>query len=514
MNNIFPFNLLTPETFTKVEPKINIEPSVELKDNKKKERKELLQKMFNSRQFNNKIYVFGFGAVARPLLFMLLKVVRMNPSNITVIDKIDKSDENEYFRKMGVHFVKKLIEKSSYLELLKDIKVGDIIIDCAYNINTKDMLSFCQERGCHYINSCIEFWDYKGVVDPIEYSLYYKQNELQALDDSYKQKKYNAIISMGCNPGNVSIWTKIGLMKINQKYKHPYKNFAELAQKLGVQVIHVSERDTQRTKDSKRVNEYCNTWSSDGEAFCEEALGCIEASWGTHEKTVPSDMLLLKDNFILLNRLCIYTYAQSVVPIYGRYFGYMIRHDEANTIGKNLEVKDVSGGIVYKPSVYYVYHPCDSAKISMEEIKERNFKYQKKWRLLTHEIEDGRDILGLTFYLENKEVYWIGSVLDVKEARELFDNMFDEWVNATNVQVVAGYLSGILHIMDLIDSGNNLGMMTPDDLPYKKMFNMMKPLLGEFLFTKIDDFKLIKYMKTFTGKNTETDEWQFENFIV
>ncbi len=473
-----------------------------------------LRSMYNTYNFNGNIYLFGYGAIGRPLLFMIMKIVKINPKNITIIDKIDKKDELKDLLNLGVTFVKSLINKDTYKNLLKNIKKGDLIIDCAYNIYTYDFLNLCQEKGCHYINSCIEDWDYKGIVDPIEYSLYHKHLEIQNLNKSFKTKNYNAIVSMGCNPGNVSIWNKLGLEKINEKYHHKSKTFAELAQKLGVQVIHISERDTQRSKKAKRVNEYCNTWSSDGEAYFEEALGCVELSWGTHERKTPNDVVKLENNFLILDKMGLYTYAQSVVPLYGRFIGNIVRHDESHTIGKTLEIKDSNGKIIYKPSVYYVYHSSNAARMSIEELKERDYEYQTNWRLMTDEIVNGRDILGLTYFLNNKEVYWIGSILCIDEARELFEYKFNEWVNATNVQVMAGYLGGVLHLIDLINSNNNLGLMTPEDLPYKKIFKLTKPFFGEFIFKKIEDFQLTKYDKKFTNKNSYTDNWQFENFLV
>jgi homospermidine synthase len=51
---------------------------------------------------------------------------------------------------------------------------------------------------------------------------------------------------------------------------------------------------------------------------------------------------------------------------------------------------------------------------------------------MTDEIIDGRDVLGLTYYLENGEVFWIGSTLGIDEARKLFDSEFNDYVNATN----------------------------------------------------------------------------------
>jgi homospermidine synthase len=444
---------------------------------------------------------------------MLLKVININPSNIIVIDKHNKNNEIKMFTSVGVKFIKINITINTFKNVLKNIKKNDIIIDCAYNISTDDMIILCQEIGCHFINSCIGNWNYEEELCPIKYSLYYRNKELHKLNNSFIKKNFNAIISMGCNPGNVSIWMKYGLEKINEKYKYICLTHADLAMRLGVQVIHISEKDTQRTNDEKAINEYCNTWSSDGNGFYNELLGGVEASWGTHEKILPLDTVLFKDNFILLNRMGIYTMAQSVVPIYGRYIGNVISHDEANTIGDYLQVIK-NNKLIYKPSVYYVYHPCNSARMSVEELKERALTYQDNWRLLTYEIINGRDILGLTYFLENKEVYWIGSILSVTEARLLFDNKFDEWINATNVQVMAGYLSGILHIIDLIQENKNNGIMFPEDLPYDKIMKLSKPFLGDFIFTKINDFKLLKYTKNFKDKDTYTNEWLFDNFLV
>lgn len=492
-----------------MEDNINYNKNSFLRENRIKK----IRSMYNNIEFKGKIYFFGCGAVGKPLLLMLLKIVKINPKNILLIDKEDLTDEIKIFTDLGVNYIRTIIDEKTYKIILRNAGKTDIIIDCAYNINTYDLINLCAQKGCNYINSCIEDWDYKTVADPIKYSLYSKHKELEKLNDTFPIKTFNAIVSMGCNPGNVSIWIKVGLEMINKKYNHTYQSYAELAKKLGIQVIHISERDTQRTKVGKRVNEYCNTWSTDGESFFEEALGCVEASWGTHEKKVPEDVIKLEDNFIILDRMGIHTYAQSVVPLYGRFIGNIIRHDESHSIGKELELKE-NNEIIYKPSVYYVYHPCDSARVSIEELKEKDYEYQKKYRLLTDEITRGRDILGLTFYLENKEVYWIGSILSIDEAREIFEYSHNKWINATNVQVMIGYLSGIIHLIELINEDKYNGLMFPDNLPHKKIMKFSKAFLGEFIFKKIDDFQLIKYDKKFTNNNSYTNDWQFENFVI
>ena len=473
-----------------------------------------IKSMYNSYEFNNKIYMIGYGSVGRPLLYMLLKILKIQPENITVIDKMDKINEIYEFMKLGVKFIKVHITKDNYLQLLKDISKNDLIIDCGYDLSTNDLIELCQNKGCNFINSCIDDWDDVHCGDEvINNTLYMRNNRLMNLNNSYKNKNFNAIISMGCNPGNVSLWVKIGLEQINKKYGFKYNNHAELSKNLGIKVIHISEKDTQLSKKIKKQNEYQNTWSSDGEAYYNEAIGPLEISWGTHEKTIPQNTIYNDKNFIIVDRLCCDTYAQSVVPIYGRFKGNIISHDESNTIGKTLEIcKD--GKIIYKPSVYYVYQPCNSAKLSLDELRDREYVHQENYRLLTHEIKSGRDILGLTYYLENGEVYWIGSALSIEEAREIYENKFDDWINATNVQVVAGYLGGILHIIDLIKENKNMGIIVPDDLPHEKIMLLTKPFLGDFIFKKIDGFKLMNYDGKASTSNKYTNEWLFENFIV
>lgn len=85
---------------------------------------------------------------------------------------------------------------------------------------------------------------------------------------------------------------------------------------------------------------------------------------------------------------------------------------------------------------------------------------------MTDEIIDGRDVLGLTYYLESGEVFWVGSTLGIDEARKLFEPDFKQWVNATNVQVLAGYLSGIHYILELDAKNEKHGLLCPDELPY------------------------------------------------
>jgi homospermidine synthase len=78
----------------------------------------------------------------------------------------------------------------------------------------------------------------------------------------------------GANPGLISHFVKQALLNIAADegvtaaadYSEPRtrREWAALAQHLGVQVMHIAERDTQVASIPKRRGEFVNTWSVDG----------------------------------------------------------------------------------------------------------------------------------------------------------------------------------------------------------------------------------------------------------
>jgi homospermidine synthase len=490
----------------------------------KSERLAELSKRYQTiKNFNGKMWMIGFGAVGPALMYMILKVFAIKPENITVFDKDIRAKEKVNTVNKSLNFINVDIKEDNYKTVLQNVEKDDIIIDCSYNIYTLDLLELCQEKGCSYINSSIEDWSYMDQNDVIKYSLMYKRQLLEKLNNSFDNKKTNFLVSMGCNPGNVSIWAKFGLDLIKAEYNRTHddqidsEDYGEIAYKLGVDVIHISEKDTQKTKIPKREDEYCNTWSSTAESMYEEGIGPVEVSWGTHEKTIPHDAVSLpKDNGegVILKRRGISTFGQSYVPISKNFIGMLIRHDEAFTIGRELSYYQ-DNKLIHKPSVYYVYHPCDSTISSFHELREKNLKYQSSNRLLTHDITEGNDELGLTFFLNNGDIYWVGSLLDIEEARELYNNEFTPYVNATLTQVVGGFLGGLLYIVDEISAKRYHGLLSPDDLPYEKILNFSLPFFGEFVFKKVTDWTPMKYDNNFPGRlENKITALQFENFIV
>lgn len=485
-------------------------------------RKKKFDDMKKKTKFAGHVYILGCGNMGTIMAYTIDLILDMPLTNITIFDKEDYRYKIMPLIRRGVTYKKVEIKAHNYKDVLGKLTLGDILVDCTYCIATIDLLKYCQERGAGYINSSIEDWDDDSAEDCVEFTMKRRVEELDKMNAEFKKKglNYNAIISMGCNPGNVSIWTKKGLEEIYKFYNKnfEYKTFADLAQKLKVNTIHIAEKDTQKTVDPRKEDEYCNTWSSHGESWFSEASAPVEISWGTHEKVIPEEMKpaidpYKNDNYMVFNKRCFSSYAQSYTPISKNYVGMLVAHEENFTIARELTVYD-KDKIVYKPSVYYVYHPCDSTMNATYEVKEKNNKWHDKVRLLTDDIERGRDELGMCFFLENGNIFWIGSILDINEARDLFDNKINEYLNATNVQVVGGYFSGFMYLVELANNKMFRGLMCPDELPHEKIWEISSPFLGPFIFMQVEDWVPHSYKDEYLQETKRDKNWQFYNFLV
>ena len=333
-----------------------------------------------------------------------------------------------------------------------------------------------------------------------------------------------AVIEHGANPGLISHWTKQGLIDIGQKLLEDKKvtgaaaeelrqliadhTFNRLAMKLGVKVIHCSERDTQITDRPKQVDEFVNTWSIEG--FREEGTTTAEMGWGTHEKELP---LLAYEhaqgprNQICLARMGINTWVRSWVPYYS-INGMVVRHGEAFTISDKLTVWD-DGRPVYRPTVHYAYCPCDCAIASLNELRGYDYQLQPNLRIMNDEITSGADILGALLMGHAYNSWWTGSILTIEESRRLVPNQ-----NATTMQVA---ISAVAAAMWMIQNPH-CGVLVPDDLPHDYVLEISRPYLGQSLSIASDWTPLADYANVFEGFDYTdldwNDPWQFKNFLV
>lgn len=478
--------------------------------------------------FGKRVLFMGYGAVAQCALPIFVKHFRIPLSNITVLDAEDRSEVLKPWTAQGVRFVRCRITPENLGSVLaKYVSADDLLIDLAWNIDCCELLQWCHDHGVLYINTSVEVWDpYAGATrkHPTERTLYWRHMKIRRMMAGWDKLGPTAVLEHGANPGLISHWTKQGLIDIAERLLGDGKaqgadaeeirhfvtdrTFNRLAQKLGVKVIHCSERDTQVTDRPKQVDEFVNTWSIEG--FREEGITTAELGWGTHEKTFPPLTYQHAEgpgNQICLARMGINTWVVSWVPHYC-IRGMVIRHGEAFTISDRLTVWE-DGKPVYRPTVHYAYCPCDSAIVSLEELRGRDYVLQSKLRIMTDEIIGGTDILGALLMGHAYKSWWTGSVLSIEESRRLVPNQ-----NATTMQVAVSMVAAALWAVE----NPNRGVCEPEDLPHEFILKTASPYLGQSLSIPSDWTPLKHYVNNFEGYHQPDldleDPWQFKNFLI
>jgi homospermidine synthase len=479
-------------------------------------------------EFNKKILFVGYGAVAQCTLPILVKHIKVPCKNITVMDFEDRRDLLRSWINRGVRFVRKRVTRDNMGTLLgKYLGVGDVLIDLAWNIDCCEILKWCHDNGVLYVNTSVELWDpYENAKNaPLQkMTLYWRHMNIRRMIAKWSEPGPTAVLEHGANPGLISHFAKQGLIDIANRLLRDKKvsgldaeelqqfikdgEFNRLAMKLGVKVIHCSERDTQITDKPKQVDEFVNTWSVEG--FREEGTTTAEMGWGTHEKELPALAYEHPDgprNQICLARMGINTWVVSWVPDYCIH-GMLVRHGEAFTMSDRLTVWE-KGKAIYRPTVHYAYCPCDSAIASLNELSGCDYELQEKQRILNDEIVSGSDILGALLMGHAYEAWWIGSDLSIEESRRLVPHQ-----NATTMQVA---ISVVAATMWMIENPAR-GVVVPDDLPHEYVLKISKPYLGRWISKPVDWTPLKHYTNTFRGYNNPQvdldDPWQFKNFLI
>jgi homospermidine synthase len=459
---------------------------------------------------------------------MVLQLIDVPPKNVTIMDFVDNRARVKSSLAKGAKYVQHRITEDNYKVILKEyVGKGDLIIDLAWNIDCRAMLQWCRDNEVLYVNTSVEEWDpYKDEVrnDPTKYTLYTRHMEIRELLAKWGDNNgTTAVVDHGANPGLVSHFTKQALIDMSHKlFKEKpkdarrkkiemalqEKDFARIAMLMGVKVIHISERDTQITDQPKQLNEFVNTWSIEG--FYEEGVAPAELGWGTHERNIPRGAFFHKigpKNQICLSSLGMKTWVRSWVPC-GEITGMVIRHGEAFSISDRLTVWE-KGKAVYRPTVHYAYCPSDVAINSLHELEMRQFHMQEKQRIMSDEIIDGRDELGVLLMGHDFNAWWCGSLLDIHTARKLIPHQ-----QATTMQVAISVVAAAIWMI----KNPKRGFLLPDDLDHDFILKVSRPFINPFVSRAVDWTPLknlnTKFTKFDMPRPKEEDVWQFTTFLV
>jgi len=480
-------------------------------------------------KFDGKLLIIGCGSVSQCAIPLVLKLIDIEPGKVNVMDFVDNRPRIKDAIEKGVNYTMERVTADNYGTLLqKYVGPGDMIIDLAWNIDCLAIVKWCRDNQVLYINTSVEDWnpyEDKERNDPTKYTLYSRHMEIRSKLREWGENKGTptAIVDHGANPGLVSHFTKVALMDMAKKILKEKPNdlrreqleinlknkeFAKLAQLEGVKVIHISERDTQITNNPKKVNEFVNTWSIEG--FFEEGVAPVELGWGTHERYVPQNAYFHKvgpQNQICLTSLGMKTWVRSWVPS-GEITGMVIRHGEAFGISDRLTVWE-NGKAVYRPTVHYAYCPTDEAINSLHELEMRQYKLQEKQRIMSDEIIDGRDELGVLLMGHDFTSWWCGSLLDINEARKLVPHQ-----QATTLQVAISVVAAVVWMI----KNPNRGFLLPDEVDHEEILKIAVPYIKPFVSQPVNWTPLKNLNTKFTKfdiiRPKEEDVWQFVTFLV
>jgi homospermidine synthase len=481
--------------------------------------------------FGGSVLILGSGSVSQCLQPLLLRHFEMDFTKLTVMDFEDLRSIATDTIAAGAQYVLERITPSNMASLLsKYVGNGDLLIDLAWNIDSGEIIQWCHDNGVMYLNTSVELWDpYDVSLPPTERTLYVRHMALRKRVAKWREPGPTAIIEHGANPGLVSHWMKIGLTDVARAMlRHGFgpgrdlggerwavleraladHDWPRLAMLTGTKVIHISERDSQISERPKKVDEFVNTWSIAG--FHEEGIAPSEMGWGTHERRLPKGAQVHKygpGNQICLSQMGINTFVRSWVPG-GDIIGMAVRHGEAFTMSDYLTVwRD--GVPIYRPTVHYVYMPSDAAIASLHELRMRHYDLQPDQRIMNDEIVDGKDELGVLLLGHEETGWWVGSQLDIHEARRLVPHQ-----SATTLQVAASVLGALFWMI----RNPRKGLCVPDQLPHKEILEVANQYLGPTPSLHTDWTPLKGRFDPFEHWGNplpdEKDLWQFESFLV
>ena len=460
--------------------------------------------------FDGKIVQFGFGAVGKSFYEKVRKEIKFDENKYYVITA-NKEEFTAYVNLGGMvaNFIVAEIAKDNFEQVFsKYLNEGDLLIDFADTVGTKDICKWCAEKNIMYINTGEADWPENW------YSIFnenLKKQEIKAYYQNINEKnKYPIVLQHGNNPGLVSHFVKAGLEYIvNNQYKKnkeikeliKHNKFNEVAQKIGLKMIHVNDIDLQKINETYNKDTLYNTWCVD--SFFFEMLSEATFDIGTDEKITYTDDCKLLDNvngFIEFKNLAIDKKCKTIYPN-GKFNGFLVPHEETITIAKSLEVRQ-NNKTIYRPSVMFIYSPCEyarkyfeTAKIGEyvdskvpkqldaeskdEEIIVRGYKYPKNATIVYKEnIESGTEYVGVLLLGNNFNPVWVGNRIEIPY---LYKHEKDSyWQTPTITPVAMSALSAVCWMIKNKDKG---GIYFPEDIPdYKYIIKTAEKYISKTIY--------------------------------
>ncbi|MBV2144281.1 homospermidine synthase [Falsochrobactrum sp. TDYN1] len=465
------------------------------------------------------LIMIGFGSIGCGTLPLIERHFKFDKSRMVVIDPSEKN--RKILDDRNIRFIKEAVTKENCRELLgsllQDVEGQPFVVNLSVDTSSLDLMRVSRKHGALYIDTVVEPWlgfYFDAKADNAARTNYALRETVRA-----EKRKHpggpTAVSCCGANPGMVSWFVKKALINLASELALDFvepaaddrESWARLMKKAGVKGIHIAERDTQRAKMPKPFGTFWNTWSVEG--FIAEGLQPAELGWGTHEKWKPKNARRQKKG----NKAAIFleqpggnTRVRSWCPTHGAQYGLLVTHNEAISIADFFTLRNKKGKLDYRPTCNYAYHPCNDALLSLDEMFGASGKAQPVQHVLeASEIVDGTDELGVLLYGHDKNAYWYGSHLSVKEACRLAP-----YQNATGLQVASAVLAGMVWALENPQSG----IVETDEMDYRRCLEVQAPYLGPVEGYYTDWTPLEGRGALFAEDVDKSDPWQFRNILV
>lgn len=471
-------------------------------------------------KFDGRIVQFGFGAVGKSFYEKISKEIKFDENKYFVITM--NSYEFDAFVNLGglvSNFLVREVTRDNFKEVFGAIlQEGDLLIDFADTVGTKDFCMWCADNNIMYLNTGEADW-------PDHWYSIFEENELkrsirEAHQKSESTNKYPIVLQHGNNPGLVSHFVKAAIEYIvNTQFKKDRQlkelikrgRFNEVAKNLGIRMIHVNDIDLQEVKDEYSDNILFSTWCTD--SFWFEMLSEATANIGTHEQIDFEDECNLVDydkGYLEFQKIAADKKCRTVYPG-GEFEGFLVPHEETITIAKNLEVKD-GEKVIYRPSVMFIYSPClyatnyfSKAKVNdypnpdplkPQDVENENgqtiirgYVYPQNFEIVYQEkIAQGTEYVGVLLLGDNFEPVWVGNRVETSFLNK--DKHASYWQTPTITPVAMSALAAVCWMLKNREKG---GIYFPDDIPdYKNIIQTAEKYISKTIY------------KTFTKKELES----------
>lgn len=425
---------------------------------------------------NNKILI-GLGAIGKSFLRILKENDMFDVEEFYCIDCTDEA--RSYFISMGgmdSHYISCKLERDNYRSVLDMSSQGDYILDFAINVKNLDLLDYCMKNRIHYLSLADASW----FPDPTWINTYQHYKDYRNIRSNLDDNTFpTCVVEFGMNPGLVSCFMKQCIDDIVEKDQSPYvsrnrkklqalldeNKYNEVARKLEIKYVVEIDNDNQQFAIEESEGTVYSPWCPF--AYHMETLSAPEIYFGTKKEFYLHDYLSdcdPKDYFVALTKSGIdcreYIYSPQ-----GAVDGFLSTHEEIFSMGDFLRFKS------YKPTVYFVYSPCEIAErtaLSCRNLNEAGYEILEQ-----RTYKSGGESIGIIIQGKRFETRYYGNYLDGQGLSE----------TATVLQVSASAYAAYRYMLKHPDSG----LLFPEDLPHKETLSIARKYLKEYISTTCPD---------------------------